>query len=73
MSTLDPATPAGDTHLCNDIRPDGTPGATHSCGEQVVTALVTAGATLNNAYGASTNWLCVSLWAADDGGCCASC
>ena len=54
---LDPATPAGDTHLCNDIRPDGTPGATHSCGEQVVTALVTAGATLTNAYGASTNWL----------------
>ncbi len=54
---LDPATPAGDTHLCNDITPSGAPGATHSCTEQVGIALATAGATLTGAYGASTNWL----------------
>jgi penicillin amidase len=54
---LQPTTPAGDTTLCNDVNASGTTTATHSCGEQVVTALVTAALQLTNSLGPPTNWL----------------
>ncbi len=54
---LDPATPAAEQAFCNDVDASGTVVATHSCVEQVVTALVTAYDTLIAQVGPQpTDW-----------------
>ncbi len=54
---LDPATPSTEQAFCNDVDASGTVVATHSCAEQVVTALVTAFDTLDASLGApGTGW-----------------
>jgi penicillin amidase len=57
MLSLDPAAPetAAATTFCNDVDRKGAQIAAHSCGEQVVTALVQAWDTLSAQVGANPN------------------
>ena len=51
--------PASDPHtsFCNDVRPDNSVAATHTCTDKLVTSLLVAAGTLQAAYGAPANWI----------------
>jgi penicillin amidase len=59
MLSLDETTPAGlaQTAFCNDVNKTGTVIASHTCHQQVATALVTAYATLIARLGQPTSWV----------------
>ncbi len=51
--------PANDARasFCNDVDPDNSVAATHSCTDKLVGSLLVAAGTLQAAYGAPANWI----------------